>query len=252
MKTLKTIFVLLGLIVFSMSINVYLWISRGEASNSEAIHAKPAATSQSRAEKILGCDLSHWDGEIDWHELKGSKIQFVFIKATQGATYVDPMFEENWETSKNYGLIRGAYHFYQPGEDPKAQAEHFLSVAKHEKGDITPVLDIEISNGLNQDQLTRDISIWVSTVKSAIGRYPIIYTDMAFWNKAIDEDFSHCPLWLAEWETVHVPLLPKGWHDWTFWQFTSSGTLQGVSLKGKLDLSYFNGASFELRRYQLN
>jgi len=103
------------------------------------------------------------------------------VKATQGATYVDPQFEENWVTSKDYGFIRGAYHFYQPGEDPKAKAEHFLSVVKLEKGDIIPVLDIEIAHGIDQDQLTEDISTWIDTVKKAIGRYPIIYTDRAFW-----------------------------------------------------------------------
>ncbi|WP_421897034.1 glycoside hydrolase family 25 protein [Marinoscillum sp.] len=252
MKTIQTILVLSGIIVASLSLNVYLWLSRGDGLKTDETGAKPESVTLQQAEKTLGCDLSHWDGNVDWHELKDSKVEFVFIKATQGSNYVDPMFEENWETSKNYGFIRGAYHFYQPGEDPKVQAAHFLSVVKHEKGDIVPVLDIEISHGEHPDELTKNISIWIRTVKSAIGRYPIIYTDRAFWNKAIGQDFSYCPLWLAEWEDAHAPYLPNGWKDWAFWQFSESGSVEGVSVETKVDLSHFNGAKSTLRNYQLN
>lgn len=204
------------------------------------------------AERTLGCDLSHWDGEVDWVKLKKSKVEFIFVKATQGDKYVDPKFEENWVTSKNYGFERGAYHFFEPGKDAKAQAEHFLKTVGHVKGDLVPVLDIEIAHGVDPQELTEDIKIWINTVNEAIGRYPIIYTDRGFWDKNITDDFSHCALWLAQWETTHTPYLPKGWKKWAFWQYTETGSVNGVQAGTNVDLSHFNGHIGSLRNYTLD
>ena len=202
--------------------------------------------------KLNGVDLSHWNGEIDWPALKKTNITFIFMKATQGVTYVDHAFERNWITAKNYGFYRGAYHFYTPKDDPTTQAKHFLSVVKPEKGDILPVLDIEIAHGEDPEQLRKDIAIWIDTVKAAIGRYPIIYTDRGFWDQSIDTSFNHCPLWIAEWDNKHAPYLPKGWNKWVFWQYTNAGTLEGIpGAKGKTDLDWFQGDLNRLKSYQI-
>jgi len=68
----------------------------------------------------------------------------------------------------------------------------------------------------------------------------------------VDENFSHCPLWLAEWELSHAPQLPTGWKEWAFWQFSDDGSLTGVTVKDKVDLSHFNGTRYSLRNYILN
>ncbi|MFA0963677.1 glycoside hydrolase family 25 protein [Roseivirga sp. BDSF3-8] len=273
MKTFNTYLVLVLLLIASASLNIYQWLSDGAVAPGTAQPVKEAATttaqahtmpepkpqpaagagvSLQQAERTLGCDLSHWDGDVNWIDLKKANVEFVFVKATQGDTYVDPKFEENWVTSKNYGMHRGAYHFFQPGSDAKAQAEHFLSTVKHTKGDIVPVLDIEIAHGVDPEQLTRDVKLWVDIVEKAIGRYPIIYTDRSFWDKNITEDFSHCPLWLAEWESAHAPYLPKGWKNWAFWQYTQTGYVNGVKAGTKVDLNHFNGTVGSLRHYMLN
>ena len=202
------------------------------------------------SERLKGADLSHWDGTIDWVALKKTDLKFLFIKATQGTTYIDPDFEDNWQTAANYGFYRGAYHFYQPNEDAKAQAEHFLSVVKHQKGDILPVLDIEIAHGVSPQALGKDIGIWLETVKSSIGRYPIIYTDSPFWNESIDGNFSQYPLWIATWDQGIPPNLPKGWQRWMFWQYSSTGSIPGIpDARGKVDLDYFYGNEESLRSH---
>lgn len=271
MKTFYTYVTLVVLLLGSLAVNVYLLVryEDGTSDNNtkhSAVQQVPAAEPQpqpaggvpdtpatfAETERTLGCDLSHWDGEVNWVDLKKSGVEFIFVKATQGTGYTDPKFEENWVTSKNYGFARGAYHFYQPGKDPKAQAEYFLSVVKHAKGDIVPVLDIEIAHGTDAQQLTEDITVWINTVKEAIGRYPIIYTDRGFWDKNITDDFSHCPLWLAQWEDTHEPYLPKGWKKWAFWQYSEEGTVGGIKAGTKVDLSHFNGHIGSLRNYQLD
>lgn len=47
------------------------------------------------AYEVRGVDVSHYQGEIDWTVLAGNGIDFVFLKATEGSTYVDETFAEN-------------------------------------------------------------------------------------------------------------------------------------------------------------
>lgn len=202
--------------------------------------------------RIMGCDVSHWDGEIDWTKLKKAGVKFIYQKATQGTEYIDPTFEENWASAKNYGVIRGAYHFYDPKADPEVQAAHFLNVVKFEKGDLLPVLDIEIASGVSPDELSKNIGIWIEKVQAAIGRPPIIYTYRYFWDASINQDFSHCPLWIAEYENNHAPYIPNGWKDWIMWQYSSKGTLPGIpDAVGKVDLDHFKGDLQALKTYQI-
>ena len=74
-------------------------------------------------------------------------LKFVICKATEGTTFTDTTFKDNWELLGKKKIIRGAYHFYDLRKSPKDQAEYFLSVIKKVKGigenDISPVLDIE-------------------------------------------------------------------------------------------------------------
>src|SRR5689334_1580650 len=90
--------------------------------------------------EVQGIDVSHYQGVIDWNQVAEAGTAFVFIKATEGTSYVDPQFQDNWSGAKAAGLLRGAYHFFQPGEDPQQQAEYFLSVVQTVPGDLPPVL----------------------------------------------------------------------------------------------------------------
>ncbi|WP_109830083.1 glycoside hydrolase family 25 protein [Reichenbachiella versicolor] len=249
-------YVLVILIVLLVSALIFaLFVRKKDHRNKYLAPTTHSDTDGSVSQNMLhGCDISHWNGQVNWTALKKTDITFLFIKATQGLTYVDPDFEENWTTARNYGFLRGAYHFYQPQNDPQLQAEHFLKTVELEKGDILPVLDIEISNGVSNETLSKDIGIWINTVKDKIGRYPIIYTDLYFWNAHIVDNYSQCPLWLAEWETSGKLYMPKGWvgEDWVFWQYSSTGTLSGIpSSKNRTDMDYFNGSLHALRHYTI-
>ena len=52
-----------------------------------------------------GIDVSHYQGRIDWDQVAGSeKICYVYLKATEGATYVDDTYERNLREAKRVGL----------------------------------------------------------------------------------------------------------------------------------------------------
>jgi lysozyme len=194
--------------------------------------------------QVQGIDVSHAQQTVDWNEVKQAGKVFVFIKATDGITYTDPLFAANWSGVKAAGLLRGAYHFYETNDDPTAQAENFLSAVKLEPGDLPPVVDIErTKGGESAGQIVQDLQTWLDVVEQATGRVPVIYTGPGYWDSLGTSAFGRYPLWVAEYG-VQSPRLPAGWTRWTFWQSSESGTATGVG--GPVDLDVFNGTLAEL------
>ena len=192
---------------------------------------------------IDGIDVSHWQGAIDWQAVRGSAIDFAFIKATEGGTYTDPRFARNWAAAADAGIARGAYHYFRPNVDLVKQAEHFLRVTRLGAGDLPAVLDVETSDGLAVDALLRAVRSWLETVERATGKRPIVYTYPDFWNRYVSASPGPYPLWIASYGRDQ-PLMPNGWRDWTFWQSSATGRVPGI--EGDVDLDHFRGGSTEL------
>ena len=191
---------------------------------------------------IRGIDVSHYQGTIDWNAVAKAGTVFTFIKATEGTTGSDPNFEVNWNGSHTAGLLRGAYHFFQPGEDPRQQAMNFLKVVQPTPGDLPPVLDVEASG--TPSEIIAGIHTWLTCVDLAVGKTPILYTNPSFWANLKTSDFGRFPLWIAEYGVV-APKVPEGWSIWTFWQFSESGSIPGIS--GYVDFDLFQGTLPELQ-----
>jgi len=199
---------------------------------------------QSSSSQVQGIDVSDHQGTVDWNAVQQAGKVFAFIKATDGITWTDPDFATNWSGAKAAGLLRGAYHFYETDDDPTAQAQNFLNAVQLEPGDLPPVVDIErIDSGGSASQTVQDLQTWLDVVEKATGRVPIIYTSPTFWDSLGTSAFGRYPLWVAEYG-VTSPKLPPGWASWTFWQFSESGAVAGIS--GSVDLNVFQGTSAEL------
>ncbi|HEV8577853.1 MAG TPA: glycoside hydrolase family 25 protein [Thermoanaerobaculia bacterium] len=195
-----------------------------------------------------GLDVSHFQGTVDWNQVVQAGYAFAFIKATDGITYVDPMFATNWSGAKAAGLLRGAYHFFEADDDPQQQAENFLKTVTLESGDLPPVLDVESSSTSSQVSTATVIdrvAAWLQAVQQATGRTPILYTDNSYWDSLGTKQFSGYPLWIADYG-VASPTLPTGWTSWAFWQFSQSGEIPGIATA--VDLNLFQGGLEDLVR----
>ncbi|KAF9150928.1 hypothetical protein DFQ26_001418, partial [Actinomortierella ambigua] len=122
-------------------------------------------------------DVSHWQGPVNWAGVKAGGIEFVYIKATEGTTYRDPNFNQNYPGATNAGLIRGAYHFARPGESSgRAQAEYFLGHGGGWSGDgktLPGALDLEAGcSGLSRAAMVLWIKDFSDTYKGHTQRYP--------------------------------------------------------------------------------
>src|SRR5260370_20196232 len=100
-----------------------------------------------------GIDVSHHQGQVNWHLVAEAGISFAFAKATEGVTFVDPQFSANWVGIKNAGIIRGPYHFFRPARPVDGQVENFTrTVSEIKDGDLPPVLDLEEAPTPNGDE----------------------------------------------------------------------------------------------------
>ncbi len=187
-----------------------------------------------------GIDVSHYQGDVDWAAVKAAGITFAFAKATQGTAEVDPKFAQNWAAIKAAGLTRGAYHFFDPGVDAEKQAEHFIATVQLEAGDLPPVIDIEVSEGVSAEDIDQDIQIWLTKVAEAYGVTPIIYSDLSFLRENLASGFGAYPLWIAEYSST-PPTAPGAWKEWLFWQYSQSGSVSGVD--GNVDRDVFKGTT---------
>jgi lysozyme len=195
---------------------------------------------------LNGIDVSHYQGTVNWAEVRSANCAFAFAKASESTSIVDPEFAANWSGMKAAGLVRGAYHFFRPEQNAVAQANHFLQTVQLEPGDLPPVIDIELNDGVTGGALIAGVGNWIDTVAQATGMTPMIYTAVYFWNEYMNDGFGKFPLWLAHYTSAPTPQpLPKGWTNWTFWQYSQSIPIAGVH--GNADHNRFNGAQADLQ-----
>lgn len=195
---------------------------------------------------VKGIDVSHFQGSINWAQVKGAGCSFAYAKATEGIGIVDPFFASHWNVMKEAGLIRGAYHFFRPAEDAAAQASHFVQTVSLAPDDLPPVIDLEVSDGVSNAALVEGVQTWLDAVEQQMGRTPMIYTNHSFWEAHMTAQFGRYPLWIAHYAPSPQPL-PSGWSEWTFWQYSQSLGLAGVH--GNVDHDQFNGSPDDLQAF---
>ncbi len=199
--------------------------------------------------EIHGIDISHYQGKIEWDKLQNamidrSPLRFIVMKATEGSTRIDPSFRDNFEQAREYGYIRGAYHFWSNKSSARAQAYFFLKNVPLESGDLPPVLDVEHKPAdRSVEDFQRDVLTWLHIVEDRYHVKPIIYTYYKFRTRYLNSPvFDDYPYWIAHYYVDKIEY--KG--EWKFWQHTDAGKLPGI--KGYVDFNVYNGSFYDLKR----
>jgi GH25 family lysozyme M1 (1,4-beta-N-acetylmuramidase) len=221
------------------------------AAAAAALVAVGIGVTAAEASTTAGIDVSHHNGAINWTSVHNAGIQFAYIKDTEGTSYKDPTFNTNYTAAYHAGVIRGAYHFALPNVSSGAsQADFFVNSGGAWSADnhtLPGALDMEYNPygstcyGLSQSAMRSWVASFLSRYKYRTGRYAVIYTSYSWWSTCTGNYggfVANYPLWVPRY--ANSPgTLPGGWPVWTFWQYTSSGTVSGVS--GSVDRDYFNG-----------
>jgi GH25 family lysozyme M1 (1,4-beta-N-acetylmuramidase) len=217
------------------------------------------------AQRPLGIDVSHYQFSIDWASVKSSGVTFAWAKATEGVTYNDDYFTINEGNARAAGVLIGAYHFASPTNNlgltgAAQEAAHFWSVAsnyiKGGGGNLMPMLDIEQDLTAANPPYTRaTLSAWVNTwcsnlvstaAANGVTIKPVVYTYTSYASQWLDSSVTIWPLWMAQYPASPdpqngAPSSTYPWSAWSVWQYSSTGTVPGIS--GDCDLDVFNGSS---------
>ena len=199
--------------------------------------------------EIHGIDISHYQGKIDWEQLKnamikGCPVRFVIIKSTEGSSRLDENFRENFNQARDFGFIRGVYHFWSNKSTAREQAYYFLDQVHLTDGDLPPVLDIEHKPAdKSVEDFQRDVLTWLHIVEDKYHVKPIIYTYYKFKEQYLSAPvFEDYPYWIAHYYVDKVQYKGK----WKFWQHTDVGKLPGI--KCYVDFNIYNGSYYELKQ----
>ena len=194
---------------------------------------------------LFGIDVSKWQGQIDWAAVAADGVHYAIIRATHGTSIIDEWFDYNWEQAHAHGIIAGVYQYFEPAEDPIMQADIMLEMmGPLQPGDLPPVIDVESATNSTPAQTAAAVGAWIEHVEAATGVKPIIYTGRYFWQDNVGTDaFADYPLWIAHY-TTQCPNIPDQWNDWVFHQYSSSGSVAGIS--GAVDTNNFNGTLDDL------
>ncbi len=198
--------------------------------------------------EVHGIDVSHYQKHIDWPAIAAQDIQFAFVKASEGETMQDSIFCKNWFEMDEAGIKRGAYHFFRPTISAETQAWNFLGTVSLENGDLAPVLDVEVMDGVDAETLRKGVKTWLQVVENFYKIKPIIYSNQKFYNKYLAGHFTSYPIWVARYSSWRKPVLATG-HNWHFWQYGNRGRLQGID--GDVDFNVFYGSREELENFCL-
>ena len=198
--------------------------------------------------KIYGIDVYYYQGTINWAQVKAAGKVFAIIRVSDGTGFMDPKFVSNWKGAKAAGLAVGAYQFFRPTQDVTRQADIMvdqLNAVGFGAGDIPPVIDVEVQDGVSDANVTARVNSWIARVKSRTGRLPALYTSPGFWSGLGNPTPTILPyIWTAHWG-VSCPTIPPAWGRLRFWQYSATGRVSGIS--GNVDLDIYNGTLAELR-----
>jgi len=185
---------------------------------------------------LYGIDVSNWQGSVNWAKHARDGVKFAFAKATEGTDFTDGTFARNWSAMREHGIVRGAYHFAHPKNDPQAEARYFLShVREHGLHDDDLLcLDLEVADGRSASAVASYARQWCAYVTKHAGA-PIVYTFISFARGGYGAGLGGYPLWIAAPSSSagHPPMPLGPWRDWTFHQYSDN----------PIDKNVFNGSS---------
>jgi beta-N-acetylhexosaminidase len=212
---------------------------------------------QNRGLLSAGMDVNSAQGNVNWQGAYNNGARFAYVKATEGTTYTNPYFAQQYNGSYNIGMIRGAYHYAHPDTSTgTTQADYLLAHGGGWSSDgktLPPALVLQPGTsatcyGMTTTAMINWIKAFSDTIHTKTSKYPMIYTTYTWWNTCTANTNTFAttnPFWIASYTSTPPTAIPAGTTTWTIWQSASSGTLPGGQ-------DHFNGSYTQLQALATN
>lgn len=190
-----------------------------------------------------GIDISEFQGEIDFEEVRRSGIEAVYIRAGAGE-YTDEYFAENYERARAAGLKIGFYHYVtaRSVDEGRRQARFFASLAAGREPDMRLAMDFEYFGSLSVSQINAISEAYLDELTALTKREAVIYSDLSnarnIFSRALAEKY---PLWAAQYG-ADEPSANGKWREWVGFQYTDEGRVGGIY--GNVDRNIFTEGIF--------
>ncbi len=177
-------------------------------------------------EAVLGIDVSHYQGSIDWPAVASHGVSFAYIKATEGVQGRDARFARNWQDARRTGIRVGAYHYFIFCRSGRAQAQNFLTVAPRSAGTLPPAVDLEAWSSCHGrptgPEMRRELDAYLAVVERRERRRAVLYVTPGFY-AAYRAYLPSRPMWRRS-----ILERPPANESWAFWQYRSRGRVAGI------------------------
>ncbi len=184
---------------------------------------------------IKGIDVSKWQADIDWKDVKEDGFEFAFIRVGYNDQQLDPKFEDNIKGANAVGLPAGVYYYSKAQNEAEAVEDAKFVLEQIEGHTISyPVAyDMEDSSQkhLSKSEISAIINAFCDEIRAA-GYTPMLYANEN-WCKdeiAMDE-LGDIELWIARYNYYFNKDIKRD-----IWQSTSKGRVDGI--EGDVDINF--------------
>lgn len=191
-----------------------------------------------------GIDVSEWQGEINFQQVANSGIQIVYIKSSEGTSYIDPYFETNYQKVKENNLKVGVYHYViaRNIEEAEQEATFFSSVISGKEIDCRLAIDFESFGELSVEQINQISLAFLRKLQQLTGKEMVVYSNTNDARNIFSGELANqYPLWVAEYGTEEPGYNGK-WNVWIGYQYTDRGIINGI--RGYVDRDQFTKEIF--------
>lgn len=212
--------------------------------------------------EIIGIDVSHHQGVMDWAKAAKAGAQFAMIRAgsitaLSGELYYDYKFHANADAAPQH-LPVGFYWFFRPEWNALKQAEYFCNLIQGKQAKLPAVIDVEVNDkGVSPSIYGLRLKAALDYVEKRTGRTPMIYTRASVWDPWLGKPTwaERFPLWVAHYSLIRAqPYIPYTWKTWTLWQYSADRppNMRGAEFGAQstsIDINRFNGDAVAFAKF---
>lgn len=190
--------------------------------------------------EIQGIDVSRYQGNIDWQKVKNAGIKFAMLRlcsSNNSGLYIDPTFEQNYNSAKSAGIHVGAYiyTYATTEEEQNKELEFALNGLNGKTLDYPLALDVEDNSltSIGKSELTNLVKRGLDIIDQN-GYIPMLYTYTNYSNNLNMDALKDYDLWIADYRGYN------GYGECDMWQYSSSGKVDGISGNVDMNICYKN------------
>lgn len=192
---------------------------------------------------VRGIDVSAHNGMMNLDAAAAEGIEFIFIKASEGATFRDANFRINYDKARHAGMKIGAYHYFRFDVGGVAQAKNFLQAIGKRPLELGVAVDVEQSNnasGVDSLKIADRLRAMVDYLNLS-GYRVTFYSNREGYYEYLRNVVPGACLWICSFNSTPINA------EWTFWQYYHKGKVMGI--RGSVDLNVFCGSRKEWQNY---